>query len=123
MKNKTAFTPQDVNAHLAEIRVANDATVEAEAAAVEKDFNAWLLDNFELEQSQVAYLESLGYTFSEATGKSLALAFRERQKVSMEKGDKQLRSIKFVREGRTQNVTYVPDAAPTTEDELNYFIS
>lgn len=121
--NKTPFTPEDVNARLDEIRVAADAIVETEAVAVEKDFNLWLYNNFILEASQMEYLKSLGTAFSETTGQRLAQAFRARNKVTMEKGDTQLRTIKFIREEQKKNTTYMADAAPFVEDELVYFIS
>lgn len=123
MNKKTAFTPHDVNNRLAEIRVADDVVVEAEAVSVETDFNRWLLFNFELQGSQIAYLESLGSVFSETTGQRLAQAFRARNKVTMVKGERQLRSIKFVREEQKRNTTYMPDQTPYVEDELVYFVS
>ena len=123
MNTKTPFTPLEVNMRLAEIRVATTEVVEAEATAVETDFNKWLPDNFALDAQQVAYLNSLGPAFSLDTGNSLAHAFRQRHKVTMEKGNPKLRSIKFIRKDKKEETTSAPDTAPSVENELNFFIS
>lgn len=123
MNTKTPFTPKEVNAKLSEIRIADDRTVELQAIAAETDFNKWLLDIFELADSQVDYLESLGAAFSESTGESLANAFRKRHLVTMEKGEIKSRSIKFVRKEETKSTTSVPNEEPVEEEELNFFIS
>lgn len=123
MSTKTPFTSTDVNKKMDEIRRADDATVEREAHAVETDFNKWLLHNFELADSQIDYLLSLGSDFSKSTGANIGQAFRKRNPVTMEKGEMQSRSIKFVREEQVQRTTYVPGTIASEEEALNYFIS
>lgn len=123
MSTKTPFTSSDVNKKMEEIRRADDATVEHEARTVETDFNKWLLDNFELADSQVDYLLSLGSDFSKATGTNIGQAFRKRNPVTMEKSEMQSRSIKFVREEQVQRTTYAPGTVASEDEALNYFIS
>lgn len=123
MRTKTPFTSTDVNKKMEEIRKADDTTVEREALAVETDFNKWLLDNFELADSQVNYLVSLGSEFSTTTGTNLGQAFRKRNVVTMEKGEVQARSIKFVREEQIQRTTYAPGTEAREDEVLHYFIS
>lgn len=123
MSTKTPFTSTDVNKKMDEIRRADDATVEREAHDVETDFNKWLLHNFELTDSQIDYLLSLGSDFSKSTGTNIGQAFRKRNPVTMEKGEMQSRSIKFVREEQVQRTTYAPGTVASEDEALNYFIS
>lgn len=123
MKQKFDFTPAGVAQKMDQLYAQSPTAIEAEAVAVETDCNAWMESNFDLSQTQVDYMVSLGSTFSSETGDSLAHAFRNRLPVTMTKGDISIRSYKFIRKEHQEAATYAPDEEPEYTECLYFYIS
>lgn len=123
MKEKFPLTPSGVDDKMEKMYAGDDASVEAEATAVETDPRQWILDSFVLEPRQVEYMDSLGSVFLADMGAALAYNFRHRYPVRLIRGDRQARSYKFIRKDQQDSVTYAPDQDPVEEGSLEIYIS
>ncbi|RKE46850.1 hypothetical protein [Sphingobacterium detergens] len=123
LKRKYPLTSGGVETKIYRLYRKDDNRVFREADYVENDFFGWLENNFELTESQATYMYSLGIEFAIQNGSVLAYCFRHRLSVTLVKGDKALRSSKFIRREENVEVTAQPGQDDLVSGGVNYFIS
>jgi predicted alpha/beta hydrolase len=76
--NNYPFTPLGVQDMQAALYALTDTQLELVAQLIETDFGAWVTNTFQLDPSQLLYLDGMNATFLQSLGQRTALAVRHR---------------------------------------------
>jgi|SRR5690606_14609559 len=77
------FTPVGVSDKVDELYALSDGALNVEAAAIRTDFRLWVSDNFSLDTSQTAYLNSMSNDAVKYYGEQCGLCFTHRLPITL----------------------------------------
>jgi hypothetical protein len=120
---KQLFTPDGVQAKVAELYALSDANLHTQTALMESDFRAWLSTNFSLDANQTAYLAKMDARYLEYAGTLTATTAGARLGISLQAPkppDKW--SSKYIRTGDTPSPKYDSGSGYSVTGSLQFII-